>query len=127
MIAIATMWAYDLNLYTIAYFDPARPRDCSISAASRWRSSRHRSPSARARRPRRVRLSRAATFQSLSLLAITAYFAIMAVLVTALRGSVRLDPGSAGRPPRRHDGGGDGPVIQPRSRLGKGQDRQTFL
>src|SRR5205814_5696835 len=35
----------------------------------------------------RVRLSRAATFQSLSLLAICAYFALMAILATALRGS----------------------------------------
>ena len=35
----------------------------------------------------RIRLSRAATFQSLSLLAICAYFAVMAMLATALRGS----------------------------------------
>jgi putative PEP-CTERM system histidine kinase len=88
MIAIATMWAYDLNLYTIAYFDPGSAKGLfdfrglalalvaplfaiGASEDDRWR----------------VRLSRAATFQSLSLLAITAYFAIMAVLVTALRGS----------------------------------------
>ena len=35
----------------------------------------------------RIRLSRAATFQSLSLLAICGYFAVMTVLATALRGS----------------------------------------
>ena len=35
----------------------------------------------------RIRLSRAATFQSLSLLAICAYFALMAIVATALRGS----------------------------------------
>jgi putative PEP-CTERM system histidine kinase len=35
----------------------------------------------------RMRLSRAATFQSLSLLAICAYFALMAILATALRGT----------------------------------------
>ena len=35
----------------------------------------------------RVRLSRAATFQSLSLLAICAYFALMAIVATALRGT----------------------------------------
>ena len=35
----------------------------------------------------RVKLSRAATFQSLSLLAICAYFALMAIVATALRGS----------------------------------------
>jgi hypothetical protein len=88
MIAIAAMWAYDLNLYTIAYFDPASAqglfdlRGLALAVAAplfaigseqgeRWR----------------IRLSRAATFQSLSLLAISAYLAVMAVLVTALRGS----------------------------------------
>ncbi len=88
MLALAAMWAYDLNLYTIAYFDPAsaqglfnwRGLAMAVSAAlfavggsqdDRWR----------------IRLSRAATFQSLSLLAICAYFAVMAVLATALRGS----------------------------------------
>jgi putative PEP-CTERM system histidine kinase len=88
MMALALMWAYDLNFYTIAYFDPASARGLfdwrglpmSVAAAlfaiggtqgTGWR----------------IRLSRAATFQSLSLLAICAYFAVMAVLVTALRGS----------------------------------------
>ena len=87
-IALAAMWAYDLNLYTIAYFDPSsaqglfnwRGMAMSIIAPmfaiggmgdDRWR----------------IRLSRAATFQSLSMIAITAYIAVMAVLVTALRGS----------------------------------------
>jgi len=40
----------------------------------------------------RVRLSRAATFQSLSLLAICAYFALMAILATAFAA-----PASIGR------------------------------
>lgn len=88
MLALAAMWAYDLNLYTIAYFDPGsaqglfdwRGLAMAIAAAlfaiggtkdEHWR----------------IRLSRAATFQSLSLLAITVYFAVMSVLVTALRGS----------------------------------------
>lgn len=88
MMALAAMWAYDLNLYTIAYFDPGSARGLfdwrgmamaivaplfviGSPADDRWR----------------IRLSRAATFQSLSLLAITAYFAVMAVVVTALRGS----------------------------------------
>ncbi|HEY0628999.1 MAG TPA: XrtA/PEP-CTERM system histidine kinase PrsK [Sphingomicrobium sp.] len=87
-LALAAMWAYDLNLYTIAYFDPSSAqglfnwRGMVVAVAAplfaiggmgddRWR----------------IRLSRAATFQSLSLLAITAYVAVMAVLVTALRGS----------------------------------------
>ena len=86
MIAIAAMWAYDLNLYTIAYFDPGSAQGLfdfrglalalvaplfAIGGTDRWR----------------IRLSRAATFQSLSVLAITAYLAVMAVVVTALRGS----------------------------------------
>jgi putative PEP-CTERM system histidine kinase len=88
MIALAGMWAYDLNLYTIAYFDPGSAkglfdwRGLTLALAAplfaiggtqddRWR----------------IRLSRAATFQSLSLLGITAYLAVMAVLVTGLRGS----------------------------------------
>ena len=87
-IALAAMWAYDVNLYTIAYFDPSSAqglfnwRGMVVAVIAplfaiggigddRWR----------------IRLSRAATFQSLSMLAITAYVAIMAVLVTALRGS----------------------------------------
>jgi len=88
MLALALMWAYDLNLYTIAYFDPA-----SAKGLFDWRGltmvvaaplfaiggARHD--------PWRIRLSRAATFQSLSLLAISAYLAVMAMLVTALRGS----------------------------------------
>ena len=88
MLALAGMWAYDLNLYTIAYFDPGSAQGLFdwrglvlVIAApmfaigggegDRWR----------------IRLSRAATFQSLSMLAIAAYLAVMAVLVTALRDS----------------------------------------
>ncbi len=88
MIALAVMWAYDLNLYTIAYFDPA-----SAQGLLNWRGLPLAVAAALfavggARDERwRIRLSRAATFQSLSLLAICAYFAVMAVLVTALRGS----------------------------------------
>ena len=88
MIALALMWAYDLNFYTIAYFDPS-----SAKGLFDWRGL----PMAIAAalfaiggsqgEGWRIRLSRAATFQSLSLLAICAYFAVMAVLVTALRGS----------------------------------------
>jgi putative PEP-CTERM system histidine kinase len=88
MLALSLMWSYDLNLYTIAYLDAALApelvewRGVVVTltaplfalAASRddgWR----------------IRLSRAATFQSLSLLAICAYLAVMAILATALRGT----------------------------------------
>ena len=88
MLALAAMWAYDLNLYTIAYFDPSSARGlfdwrglaltiiAPLFVIGSGREDRWR-----------IRLSRAATFQSLSLLAITAYVSVMAVLVTALRGS----------------------------------------
>ncbi|HVF36855.1 MAG TPA: XrtA/PEP-CTERM system histidine kinase PrsK [Sphingomicrobium sp.] len=88
VLALAVMWAYDLNLYTIAYFDAAAARGLfdwrglalalvaplfaiGGDSGERWR----------------IRLSRAATFQSLSMVAIAAYLAVMAVLVTALRDS----------------------------------------
>ncbi len=88
MLALALMWAYDLNLYTIAYFDPSSARGlfdwrgmALAIAAPLFAFGGGRGADWR------IRLSRAATFQSLSLLAICAYFAVMAVLVTALRGS----------------------------------------
>lgn len=88
MMALALMWAYDLNLYTIAYFDPSSARGlfdwrglALALAAPLFAIGGSRGEGWR------IRLSRAATFQSLSLLAISAYFAVMAVLVTALRGS----------------------------------------
>ena len=88
MLALALMWAYDLNLYTIAYFDPSSARGlfdwrglALALAAPLFAIGGTRGEGWR------IRLSRAATFQSLSVLAICAYFAVMAVLVTALRGS----------------------------------------
>jgi putative PEP-CTERM system histidine kinase len=88
MLALALTWGYDLNLYTLAYL--AAP---GAEALFQYRglfaalvaplfvigSARGKSL--------RIRLSRAATFQSLSLLAICVYFLVMAVLATALRGS----------------------------------------
>jgi putative PEP-CTERM system histidine kinase len=87
MLGLAWMWVYDLNLYTVAYLRSA------VSGLTEWRGiavaltaplfalgGRHRDGL-------KVRLSRAATFQSLSLLAICAYFALMAIVATALRGS----------------------------------------
>jgi putative PEP-CTERM system histidine kinase len=88
MFALAATWGYDLNLYTLAYL--GAPLADGLFA---WRGlivaatmplfalSRDRGSGWR------IRLSHAATFQSLSLLAICAYFAVMAVLATALRGS----------------------------------------
>ena len=85
MLALALLWAYDLNLYTIGYLDvrsahglfewrglAAIGAAVLLAAGGDWRQGG------------RIRLSRAATFQSLSVMAIAAYVAIMAILATAL-------------------------------------------
>jgi len=88
MLALVATWGYDLNLYTLAYLDPAS----SIGLAD-WRGVLVAltvplfAIGAGRADGWRIRLSRAATFQSLSLLAICAYFAMMTILATALRGS----------------------------------------
>ena len=88
MLGLALIWGYDLNLYTLAYLDPA-----GAGALFQYRGlfTAIVAPlfivSSVGGKALRIRLSRAATFQSLSLLAICVYFAVMAVLATALRGS----------------------------------------
>ena len=88
MLALALSWAYDLNFYTVSYIDPS-----SATGIADWRglaialTGPLYALAARHEDDWRIRLSRAATFQSLSLLAICAYFAVMAVLATALRGA----------------------------------------
>ena len=88
MLGLALIWVYDLNLYTIAYLGSA--------SANRWvewgglpvaLAAPMFALATREDSGWRIRLSRAATFQSLSLLAICAYFALMAIVATALRGS----------------------------------------
>jgi len=88
MIALAWLWLYDLNLYTLAYWQGGvagivyQARGAAVVVAAPlfalggqqidgWR----------------LKLSRAATFQSLGLVAVCSYFALMAVLATALRGT----------------------------------------
>jgi putative PEP-CTERM system histidine kinase len=91
MLGLVLMWGYDLNLYTLAYLDanvaPAlfQYRGVYLAAASPLFII-----GASAGSPLRIKLSRAAAFQSLSLLAICVYFVVMAVLAAALRGA----PGS---------------------------------
>ena len=88
MLALVATWGYDLNLYTLTYLDPA-----SSIGLSDWRgvmvalTAPLFAIGAGQADGWRIRLSRAATFQSLSLLAICAYFATMTILATALRGS----------------------------------------
>ncbi len=87
-LGLALMWVYDLNLYTIADLGSAGAR-----RLMEWRglavalTAPMFALATRGESGWRVRLSRAATFQSLSLLAICAYFALMAIVATALRGS----------------------------------------
>jgi putative PEP-CTERM system histidine kinase len=87
-LGLALMWFYDLNLYTIAYLGSA-----TAQRLLEWRglavalTAPMFALATRGDAGWRVRLSRAATFQSLSLLAICAYFALMAIVATALRGS----------------------------------------
>jgi putative PEP-CTERM system histidine kinase len=88
MVGLAWIWIYDLNLYTIAYIGSR-----TAAALNEWRGFAVAMTAplfalgARNGESWRIRLSRAATFQSLSLLAICAYFALMAVVATALRGT----------------------------------------
>jgi putative PEP-CTERM system histidine kinase len=88
MLGLAWMWVYDLNLYTVAYLGSStsfglqewRGLAVAITAPLFAFAARHGEGL-------KIRLSRAATFQSLSLLAICAYFALMAIVASALRGS----------------------------------------
>ncbi|MBB3763197.1 XrtA/PEP-CTERM system histidine kinase PrsK [Sphingomicrobium lutaoense] len=90
--ALAAVWAYDLNLYTMAYFE----REIA-AGLSDWRGVAISltvplfASSARPGDQWRIRLSRAATFQSLSLIGISAYLASMAILATALRENAQSD------------------------------------
>ena len=88
MLGLALMWVYDLNLYTSLYLGSS-----GTSRLLEWRgiavalAAPLFALATRKEGGWRVRLSRAATFQSLSLLALCAYFALMAILATALRGT----------------------------------------
>ena len=88
MLGLALIWGYDLNLYTVTYLGSSGARflidwrGLVVALAAPLFALATRNDGAW-----RVRPSRAATFQSLSLLAICAYFALMAILATALRGT----------------------------------------
>ncbi len=85
MLALVVTWGYDLNLYTLRYLNPE-----SANLVGDWRgvvvclTAPMFAIGAGQADGWRIRLSRDATFQSLSLLAICAYFAVMAILATAL-------------------------------------------
>jgi len=88
MLGLTLMWGYDLNLYTLAYLGAP-----GAAQLFDWRgifmavAAPLFALGAPGRDTLRIRLSRAATFQSLSLLGICSYFAVMALVATALRRS----------------------------------------
>jgi hypothetical protein len=87
MLGLAAIWVYDLNYYTIQYLVGGP------TALGDWRgvlvllTAPLFALGADADKDWRIRLSRTASFQSLSILAICAYFALMVILSTALRDS----------------------------------------
>lgn len=86
MLGLALLWAYDLNLYTMKALEV--PLAVPVEQARGIALTLAAPAFALARSDGeawRLKLSRAATFQSLSLLAICSYFAIMALLAAALR------------------------------------------
>jgi putative PEP-CTERM system histidine kinase len=88
MLGLAVMWIYDLNLYTVQYIGSATsPLLWQLRGLSVALTAPLFALAAREGEGWRIRLSRAATFQSLSLIAICAYFVLMAVLASATRGS----------------------------------------
>jgi len=88
MLGLSLMWGYDLNLYTLAYLHAP-----GAAQLFDWRgvfialAGLLFVVSQPGRDTLDIRLSRAATFQSLSLLGICIYFAVMALVATALRRS----------------------------------------
>ena len=86
MLGLTLLWAYDLNLYTMTALDVplagevAQAHGIAIALAAPAFALVRSGGEAW-----RLKLSRAATFQSLSLLAICSYFGIMALLATVLR------------------------------------------
>ena len=90
MFALALTWGYDLNLYTFAYLDSPLAAGLFAGRGLIVAGTMPLFAIGDARdQSWRIRLSRAATFQSLSLLGICGYFAMMTVLATALKGSER--------------------------------------
>ena len=88
MLGLTLMWGYDLNLYTSAFLgahgadDLFNWRGAFLALIAPLFALR-----AAGGTTLKLRLSRAATFQSLSLVGICSYLAVMVVLATALRRS----------------------------------------
>jgi putative PEP-CTERM system histidine kinase len=91
MLGLTLMWGYDLNLATLAYLQGAASSSVDQLFALRGLFMAVTAPlfaaSTGLKSSLKVKLSRAATFQSLSLLGICIYLATMAGLATAFRRS----------------------------------------
>ena len=86
MAALAAMWMYDLNLYTIAYLSDTRALEL---VATRGLGMAFLAPvfvlASRRNSNWRLKLSRSVTFRSVSLIAIGGYLVGMLMLTTALQ------------------------------------------
>jgi putative PEP-CTERM system histidine kinase len=91
MLGLTLMWGYDLNLSTLAYlqgvFAPSVEQLFRLRGAFMAVVAPLFALTGGLTRSLRIKLSRAATFQSLSLLGICIYLSVMAILATAFRRS----------------------------------------
>lgn len=86
MLGLTLMFGYDLNLATIAYLESPAALDLyQLRGVFLALTAPFFASTGGAKDSLRIKLSRAATFQSLSLIAICCYLAAMAVLAGALR------------------------------------------
>ena len=86
MLGLTLMFGYDLNLATIAYLESSAAADLfQLRGIFLALTAPFFASTGGAKDSLRIKLSRAATFQSLSLIAICCYLAAMAVLAGALR------------------------------------------
>ena len=99
MLGLTLMWGYDLNLATLAYLQGSGASAVDDLFAVRGAFMAVIAPlfawTGGLKTSLKIKLSRAATFQSLSLVAIGSYLALMAVLAGALR-HTEWNWGSAG-------------------------------
>jgi putative PEP-CTERM system histidine kinase len=86
LIGIAAIWFYDLNLFTIAYLTKGWPLELlQLRGTVLALSAPIFALSAQQNRPWTLRLSRTMAFQSVSLVAIGGYLAMMVLLTIALQ------------------------------------------
>ena len=91
MLGLTLMWGYELNLSTLAYlqgvFAPSVEQLFQLRGAFMVLIAPLFAVTGGLQHSLRIKLSRAATFQSLSLLGICIYLSVMAILATAFRRS----------------------------------------